>query len=80
MLAAANIHGLPPYVSILLCTSEFRRAVHNVKRQLLNIHIAVLPSRCHYQLAVAMSDKSDEDMMPEARPFNNRSAEEEMNW
>ena len=27
-----------------------------------------------------MSDASDEDMLPAARPFNNRSAEEEMQW
>ena len=27
-----------------------------------------------------MSGKSDEDMMPEACPFNNCSAEAEMNW
>ena len=78
MLVAANIYGFPPYVSILLCTSEFRRVVHNIKQQLLNIHIFVSPSHCCSQLAVAMADKSDEDMMPELRSSNNRLAEEDM--
>ena len=77
-LQRISMYSSPPYISILLHTSEFKRFVHNVKRRLPNIHIFISPSCCHSQLAVAMVDESDEDMMPASRSSNNHLAEEDM--
>ena len=56
-LAAVTIYGSPTYVRIqAICAQRQVTAPQYT-------HLA-LPSRCCSQLAVAMADKSDEDMMP----------------